>query len=203
MSSVIPSSISIGIVQYVWIMRIWTLNRHKRRTLIAYCMLSLVVLEWVASIVLLVRVFCISSFGFIPSITWLVATAISLMTINDLISSSYFCYLLHTSRDGLCATDTLINKLMIYGVNTGLLTCLGSLSLLAVLVAQPEKSYYVAIYVVVPKLYINSLLAMANWRSSVLSSTIRRTSQGEVSLQLTSVQLSTLSRCTQYEYTGT
>ncbi|KAH9951974.1 hypothetical protein B0H21DRAFT_7389 [Amylocystis lapponica] len=121
-AQLVPSACAIGVVQYVWIMRLWTLNRNKRRTIIAYCMLFSMLLDFVLSISWVVEAFRMQSFLDIRHHLWLLCLSIGLITFNDISATVYFCYLIRKYRDGLHTTDTLINKLIIYGVNTGLLT---------------------------------------------------------------------------------
>lgn len=195
----IPASMIIGTVQYIWIMRIWTLSRHRWRTYIAYGMLSVVVVDWVISLTWLAAIIPIHNFEDITRQLWHVGVAIGLTTYTDVIATAYFCYVAHKARDGLPGTDTLVNRLIVYGINTGVLTVIGTIGLLIAVLAAPKRLYYIAIYMVVPKLYINTHLAMLNFRrSSHSSSMTHRIDEGRGSLELTTVPLATLSRYTHF-----
>jgi len=162
----IPSIGTIGTVQYIWIMRIWTLNRHNWRTAIAYIMLFFLLLDGSTSLTWAIQSFKYQNFAdIIAHRLWLTVIVISLITFNDFLQTSYFCYLLHQSRDGLGSTDSLINTLILYGMNTGIATCVASVALLLSMIMAPTRFYYMAIYWILQKLYVNCLMAMLNRRT--------------------------------------
>ncbi|THH31756.1 hypothetical protein EUX98_g2415 [Antrodiella citrinella] len=64
----------------------------------------------------------VKTFDDITKHLWHIGTAIALTTFTDLVVTAYFCYVAHRARDGLPGTDTLVNKLIAYGINTGFVT---------------------------------------------------------------------------------
>ncbi|TCD59783.1 hypothetical protein EIP91_011472 [Steccherinum ochraceum] len=195
----IPASMVVGTVQYIWIMRVWTLSRNRFKTYIAYAMLSMVVADWVISLTWFANIIPIHTFEGLTQQLWHVILAIALTTLTDVIITGYFCYVAHKARDGLPGTDTLVNKLMIYGINTGVVTAFGTIGLLISVVTAPKRLYYIAIYMVLPKLYLNTHLAMLNFRKSAQSSSMAHRYYGEGSaFELTTVPLATLSRYTHF-----
>ncbi|KAK0443607.1 hypothetical protein EV421DRAFT_1903621 [Armillaria borealis] len=116
-----------------------------------------------------------------PVMTNLMKTAMSLYLATDVLVAACLCYYLHTSRTGLKRTDTIINKLIIYAINNGLLTgqrhsiilCLltndvhfSVTDLLVIVFNQvyPSNLIYLSLYQVVANLYSNSFLATLNSR---------------------------------------
>ncbi|KAF7973697.1 hypothetical protein HWV62_14368 [Athelia sp. TMB] len=61
-------------------------------------------------------------------------------------------------------TDKLIRTMLANSLNTGLIVCLGSITILILLLILPESLYYVAVYMAVTKVYGISLLAILTWR---------------------------------------
>jgi len=76
------------------------------------------------------------------------------------------CTWLHKSRTGIKQTDALINKLIIFFVNTGLLTSVLAIAVVISSLASPDTQYFAACYFVIGRLYTNSLLALLNSRNS-------------------------------------
>ncbi|PBK81734.1 hypothetical protein ARMGADRAFT_1090973 [Armillaria gallica] len=116
-----------------------------------------------------------------PVMTNLMKTAMSLYLATDVLVAASLCYYLHTSRTGLKRTDTIINKLIFYAINNGLLTgqshsillCLltndvhfSVTDLLVIVFNQvyPSNLVYLSLYQVVANLYSNSFLATLNSR---------------------------------------
>ncbi|KAI0049995.1 hypothetical protein FA95DRAFT_698784 [Auriscalpium vulgare] len=84
---------------------------------------------------------------------------------SDLVIALVLCGLLHTSRTGFKNSDTLINKLIIFTMNTGLLTSIDAIFSLATIAALPDKFIYIGFFFALSRLYSNSLLATLNARA--------------------------------------
>ncbi|KAJ3832190.1 hypothetical protein F5878DRAFT_24090 [Lentinula raphanica] len=87
----------------------------------------------------------------------------------DLVITLAMVYNLYKSRTGLKKTDHVLNMLIIFTVNTGLITVvLSTASLICFLVLPQSILIYVALYValetILPKCYLNSFLATLNSR---------------------------------------
>ncbi|KIJ37697.1 hypothetical protein M422DRAFT_781596 [Sphaerobolus stellatus SS14] len=74
---------------------------------------------------------------------------------------------LHRSRTGFKRTDKLINKLVIYTINNGVLTSAADIVALAFVFAEPDNLIFLAITQVIGNLYTNSLMALLNSRRSL------------------------------------
>ncbi|KAI0833800.1 hypothetical protein BC628DRAFT_1307412 [Trametes gibbosa] len=83
----------------------------------------------------------------------------------DCLAAGTLTYYLRKSRTGFRRTDSLVDILMVYTINTG-----GVLSLSALICAlvMPKNLVYSAILVVCSKMYSNSLLAVLNSRRSLV-----------------------------------
>ncbi|KAH0826769.1 hypothetical protein J3R83DRAFT_5179 [Lanmaoa asiatica] len=86
---------------------------------------------------------------------------------GDLLIAVLLCYMLQTSRTGFRKSHTLINKLIVFSINTGLLTSLFALASLVSISLWPQSFIYVAFYFCIGRLYCNSLLATLNARKGL------------------------------------
>ena len=72
---------------------------------------------------------------------------------------------IHQSRTSIKGSDSIINILVIYTVNTGALTCSASTAHLVLFLASPNTGVHFAFHFVLAKLYTNSLYASLNSRA--------------------------------------
>ncbi|KAH0826781.1 hypothetical protein J3R83DRAFT_5196 [Lanmaoa asiatica] len=86
---------------------------------------------------------------------------------GDLLIAVLLCYMLQTSRTGFRKSHTLINKLMVFSINTGLLTSLFALASLVSIAVWPQSFIYITFYFCIGRLYCNSLLATLNARKGL------------------------------------
>ncbi|KAI6164995.1 hypothetical protein EDD17DRAFT_1474132, partial [Pisolithus thermaeus] len=84
--------------------------------------------------------------------------------VSDVLIAGCLCFLLQKSRTGFRRSDTMINKLMLFSLNTGLLTGIFAVASLISISLWPNAFIYIAFYFCVGRLYCNSLLATLNAR---------------------------------------
>ncbi|KAH7911412.1 hypothetical protein BJ138DRAFT_925442 [Hygrophoropsis aurantiaca] len=182
----IPTYLIIGIVQYVWIMRIWTLSRSSFRSWIAAGMFSIILAYWGICTYVVTQRITEPQWANLTR-DWGTLSWIALLATNDIIATFLLCFTLHSSRNGVRVTDTIITVLMAYALNTGLLTCLISIATLFLIVFTPFEFYYAALYVVFVRLYVNSLLAMLNWRRGKIRTRRMRADRLEAAFEMSSL----------------
>ncbi|KAH7927718.1 hypothetical protein BV22DRAFT_1110934 [Leucogyrophana mollusca] len=183
---IIPTYLIIGIVQYIWIMRIWTLSSHPLRTWIAGGMIGVIMLDWgICTDWISIHV-AQKQWADIHR-DWVTICSIVLIAFNDILATALLCLILHNSRSGIRQTDNIITVLMAYALNTGLLTCLVSIVTLILIFFTPLEFYYIALYIIFGRLYINSLLAMLNWRRGKVRTRRRRFGRREDAFELSTV----------------
>jgi len=166
LAQVLVTSVSDAIVRFVFAKRIWTLSNKNK---------------WLTLAVALV-----ATFAFVVGILY-VGTALasdkSLQAqsklslyiygsfggalVADTVIATLLCTLLWRARTGITRTDRLVNSLMVYTINTGLLTGLAAVAAFILYALLPNNMAYVALHFNLEKLYINSLLVMLNGRSSI------------------------------------
>ncbi|KAJ6629217.1 hypothetical protein B0H10DRAFT_31047 [Mycena sp. CBHHK59/15] len=89
-----------------------------------------------------------------------------LAALNDVVITTSLCYYLHHSRSGLPSTDKFVDALILYAVSRGVLTAITQILFLVTNVALPGATYWQPFHQAVGKLYVNSVLATLNVRST-------------------------------------
>ncbi|KIM92430.1 hypothetical protein PILCRDRAFT_122763 [Piloderma croceum F 1598] len=162
---VVPATVIVALVQYVWIIRIGTISQSHRAAQFAIAMLSLVVIEMVMTLAWMVATLTISSrWGSTKGVLRTTEASFVLRVFNDTLITGLLCYHLQRSKNGLRGSDSTIQKMIEYGLRAGVLNWICSVVLMVLLVTMPTKPYYVGIYIVSCRLHANSLLAMLNFR---------------------------------------
>ncbi|KAJ6511408.1 hypothetical protein C8R47DRAFT_1296383 [Mycena vitilis] len=106
----------------------------------------------------------------VVKIEWVLYLGFSLSVLGDFWIAGVLSYFLHKSRAGIVRTNNVINTLMLYTINTGLLTALVQLSTFMCNVALPKSSLvWLGLYLPLGKLYANALLASLNARDHLKS----------------------------------
>ncbi|KAL1940981.1 hypothetical protein VTO73DRAFT_7617 [Trametes versicolor] len=112
--------------------------------------------------------FCESSSPLTSTLAkWIVSVAYGMLVLCDLINSTALIVVLRRSRTGVKRTDTVIDTLVLYTVNTGLLTTIVSSLVFAFALAYPDNLIYGALSIPGVKLYSNSVLALLNSRRAL------------------------------------
>ncbi|KAJ7744057.1 hypothetical protein DFH07DRAFT_925197 [Mycena maculata] len=91
----------------------------------------------------------------------------ALSTGADVIITSTLCFMLQRTRPASLATETMINRLILFTINTGLLTSLCAVASLISLALSPTTLIYASFYFCIGRLYSNALLASLNARSVI------------------------------------
>ncbi|KAJ2924113.1 hypothetical protein H1R20_g12986, partial [Candolleomyces eurysporus] len=96
---------------------------------------------------------------------WLIRTLLgSGAAIDVIIAVSMLYFLLSKRKSGFAATTRLVDRLLAYTVRTGLFTSVTAILVLVTFVAIPQAYIWGGIYVILAKLYSNSLLSALNER---------------------------------------
>jgi len=101
---------------------------------------------------------------------------------TDLFIAVTLCTLLHLSRTGFKKSDAMITKLIIFTVNTGLITSFCALGSLISVVTSPNTYIHIGWFFCLSRLYTNCLLATLNARGIIRGSFIQ---DGTMSFALT------------------
>ncbi|KAI0633140.1 hypothetical protein C8Q77DRAFT_875166 [Trametes polyzona] len=90
------------------------------------------------------------------------ATGFGAGIVSDTLTTSVLIAVLRQSRTGWRRTDRVIDRLILYCINTGLLTVIFDILALAFGVSYPNDLFDFGIAIVAAKVYSNSLLAILN-----------------------------------------
>ncbi|KAK0238303.1 hypothetical protein EDD85DRAFT_503855 [Armillaria nabsnona] len=156
-------------VQALYAVRIWKLGRKFHMILPRFIVIP--VAATFGTGLYVVVSYTLSSFLDISNIRPCIYTVFSTMSAADFIIAGVMCFYLHKGRSmtTFSATTKTIVKLMRIVVISGLLTSTCSLFTLISYIVWSDSLIFLAIGTfILPKLYINSLLAMLNSRKSSL-----------------------------------
>ncbi|KAJ8502982.1 hypothetical protein ONZ45_g11265 [Pleurotus djamor] len=88
-------------------------------------------------------------------------------TVSDGGVAFALCFYLYRSRTGFTKTDSLIRVLMLYIINTGFIVFVDATLGMVTYIAMPDNFVFLAFYLLLSKLYLNSYLASLNARESL------------------------------------
>ncbi|KAE9383236.1 hypothetical protein BT96DRAFT_929933 [Gymnopus androsaceus JB14] len=91
----------------------------------------------------------------------------ALAAAGDLLIAGILTLLLQRAKTGYRSSDTMINKLTIFAVNTGTLSSLCAVASLVSILAAPNTFIYISFFFSMGRLYTNTLLATLNARKSI------------------------------------
>ncbi|KAK0221331.1 hypothetical protein IW262DRAFT_1459532 [Armillaria fumosa] len=167
-------AVNVTIVVYVqglYAMRLWKLGRHFHKVLPWFVFLA-VAASLGSGIFVTYEIYMTANFEAIHIAKRSLYTFFSTIVVTDLIIALMMCYYLHKSRGdtAFSSTAAIILKLTRLILVSGLATSACSLFALIAYIAWPESLIFLGIDFVLPKLYVNSLLAMFNYRRKQSSS---------------------------------
>ncbi|KAI0353798.1 hypothetical protein OH77DRAFT_1427101 [Trametes cingulata] len=108
------------------------------------------------------------SFATWEHFTWLISAGFGCAVGADIVLTTSLICILHRSRTGFKSTDSMIDVLIVYTINTGLLTGMFSTLSLVFAVVAPNNLIYVGLNMVSTRSYANSVLAVLNSRRSLI-----------------------------------
>ncbi|KLO10353.1 hypothetical protein SCHPADRAFT_525323 [Schizopora paradoxa] len=180
---VIFSALICLCVQSFLVLRVWRLSHGN--WLITGVLLALIMSEFVLSLIYVIQGFPLKTFANLPHIFG-ISRAMNIMSfISDLGITVALTVLLNASRTGYERSETVINKLIVFTINTGLLTALCAVMSLVTIQVLPNTFVYILFFLTISRLYTNTLLATLNARNSIRSGfPDNYNSMGNVSLSI-------------------
>lgn len=180
--SVIITVVSDLIVRSWFMYRIWILSERRWALLVLPTAWNVAALG--VGLALSIRLMELDTTPYPASLNQLLVTDIAFIIATDFYVAATICYFLR--RHGSCVslrTRSIVNTLMVYAINTGLVTSLGWLICLITHIVLPNSLIMNGIYLSLSNLYSICLLASLNARDW-----FRETARQPVTLQLTSFQ---------------
>ncbi|KAJ3936905.1 MAG: hypothetical protein NXY57DRAFT_59713 [Lentinula lateritia] len=175
------------LVQSFLTMRVWKMsNQNKPLTLL---IVSFVLGELGCSVAFTISSLKLVTWKDLTSLKSLSMTVNVLGAVSDVIIAAGLFYFLHRSRTGFKKSDTMISKLIMFTVSTGLLTSVCAVASLLSILIWGKTLIYVAFYFSLGRLYSNSLLATLNARKGIRGLNVEEGDNVSVSLQTFSNKL--------------
>ncbi|KAF8999303.1 hypothetical protein BDQ17DRAFT_756729 [Cyathus striatus] len=153
------------LVQSFLTMRVWRLSNRKV-ILTGICSI-LVVAEFGCVVTFTAMSLHLETFVQLAKLKYLSILVNALAAAGDVLIAGTLCVLLHRSRTGFERSDTMINKLILFAVNTGLLTSICACASLISITVAGETFLYIGFFFCIGRLYTNSLLATLNARKMI------------------------------------
>ncbi|KAL5492836.1 hypothetical protein ACEPAI_4284 [Sanghuangporus weigelae] len=157
-----------GMVQAIFVRRVWYIS-SKNRLLTGILSLSILA-QFVA-----IALYYGQIFSFLQMEQFLNAIPTELamnciIAFTDTLIAVALIWLLRKSRSGFKRTDSLINRLVMYTIGSGLVTSIVMILALINVCVAPHALYYLLADLLLPKLYFNCMLASLNARASLRQS---------------------------------
>ncbi|KAK0489679.1 hypothetical protein EDD18DRAFT_1466090 [Armillaria luteobubalina] len=168
-------------VQAVYTIRLWKLSQNSYKAVLSFVILA-VTADFSCGIYIVVDIYSISNFLLIERIKTSIWTVFTAAVVSDFAIAVSMCYYLHKSRSvtTFCGTSKKLLNLMRLVVISGLATSICSLLCLITVwhpfsivpgtnippqfFIWPNSFIFMGIDFILPKLYVNSLLALLNSR---------------------------------------
>ncbi|KAK0457283.1 uncharacterized protein EV420DRAFT_516925 [Desarmillaria tabescens] len=150
-------------VQALYAVRIWKLGRHFDMVLPRFILVAVVASTSGTGFYMLYSIYTLANFLDIPRIRVSIYIVFSMMVAADFTISGAMCFYLHKGRSmtSLSSTTRSIARLIWAVLISGLLTSICYLLVLITYIVWPDTLIFIAVGAfILPKLYINSLLAM-------------------------------------------
>jgi len=162
---VIVTTVSDFVVRSFFARRVWILSRQN--WLLASGAAICAFVTFVTGIGFAAKSFTFSSTLQFADIAWVLYLSLGSGVVADVWVAASLCWYLNKSRTGFKATDSTINVLMAYIINTGLLTSVCAAGCFVTYAAMPRNYVFIGFYFILSKLYFNSLLATLNARDKI------------------------------------
>lgn len=177
---ILITSVTNFIVRCLYIRQVFRLSNCNYFLLVWLCSLSL--LELVTGIVITVKAFQLESFVEISSISHLFYLDFAANIVGDGSVALSLIYFLWIRKTTFAQTNRLIHTFIVYAVNTGLLVAVDATIGMVTYITMPQNMIFLAFYLLLGKLYLNSYLASINARDH-----LRNQSQGPLSIHLSQI----------------
>ncbi|EIW55741.1 uncharacterized protein TRAVEDRAFT_50222 [Trametes versicolor FP-101664 SS1] len=144
LAQVIVTGVSDGIIRGIWILS------DRNRVLCSIIAITSVV-SFGCSLAYPIKGFSCTSYVELQQFAWLFYFSLSMIFAADLIIAASMCALLARRRSSYFGVDQTIRTLILFSVNTGVVTTLCTLMALIAYAVSPHTFIYIAFYFLLPK----------------------------------------------------
>lgn len=153
------------IVQCFFAYRVYAVSRHN---LIPATIIILAFLRLVAAAASTVEMIRLRSFDqFANDYEWIFTLGLTLSSVVDILITVTFCYFLSKSRTDYGRLRHMVDLLILYTIQSGMLTCIVTIATLICWVTMPHNLVFLGIHLCICKLYANACMATLNARRSL------------------------------------
>ncbi|EJF64748.1 hypothetical protein BD309DRAFT_945506 [Dichomitus squalens] len=160
-AQLLVNACGISLIQSFYASRIWQLSRMR---LLLVIMGLFIATTWLLSFVLFVKTITTNTVAEYVHLEPYDITMSAMTASTDVLLCGALVVLLTMFRKDTQGADRLINRLLIFTVNTGLLTSVHAIMSVIMVVSLPQTSLFVMFYYIGTRLYSVSLLATLNAR---------------------------------------
>ncbi|KAJ7097382.1 hypothetical protein C8R44DRAFT_989073 [Mycena epipterygia] len=180
----LPTGVTAALVQSFYAYRVWRMSHHN--LILTGLILVLVLATAGCGTAWVILALEAHTYEHLLRISPLTISINALSTGADVIITSTLCFMLQRTRPASLETETIINRLILFTINTGLLTRFATrydvlpvgipilhfcsfcaVASLISLIASPKTLIYASFYFCIGRLYSNSLLASLNARAVI------------------------------------
>ncbi|KIM46817.1 hypothetical protein M413DRAFT_263543 [Hebeloma cylindrosporum] len=152
------------IVQCFFARRVRIMSGNVILTVIILILASV---EFSLGILFTVNSFILGNNTKLAKLFWITNTGLGCAAAADIMIAAALCYYLNKSRTGSSRADSLIAILIAYSVTTGLISSVIAVLCVILFAAMPNNLIGYALFLIIGKCYVNSLLAALNCRDSL------------------------------------
>ncbi|KAH8116166.1 hypothetical protein DFH11DRAFT_1584649 [Phellopilus nigrolimitatus] len=169
-------------VQAIFLIRIWLLS--KKSIIVTATVATFVIGQFTITVAYYGRAYRFTQLEELTAILPLTHAIDSLTALADVSIAGVLVVLLQRSRTGFRRSETMISRLTVFTINTGLITAVCAILSLVTSLVLPNTLIYILFYLCIPRLYVNSLLASLNYRKSMNTGVYDDSSNGVNSIPL-------------------
>jgi len=155
---------SVFLVRGFFMYRIWLLSNRSPVASMLNCLLLFG--TYGLGLYAISKTLPIRSTSELANLSWETYSILCPGIVVDVSIASALCYYLFRSRNTHPRTNSLLNKLAAYTINTGVLTVIWDLGMIAAYATSRHTLIFIIFFLSISKLYINALLASLNSRST-------------------------------------
>ncbi|KAL7285085.1 hypothetical protein ACG7TL_000177 [Trametes sanguinea] len=152
-------------VQCFFAARVWKLSERKLYLVIP--VVALIAAEFSVAMAYAIKAMAFETFLDLNKVKALSISINAFAAAGDVCIAAILCTILQFSKTGFEKSNLLINKLIIFSVNTGLLTSICACMSLITILSLPDTFVYICFFFLIGRLYSNSLLATLNARKGL------------------------------------
>ncbi|KAF9468724.1 hypothetical protein BDZ94DRAFT_693505 [Collybia nuda] len=153
-------------VQGFFAYRIKVVSKRWTMPIICWSLLAVRLTCVIASSIIVLRV---KIPEFASHYKWLLTLLLVATAIGDLVVAGALAYFLSQGRSGFLKTDHVVNELILFSIETGLVTSLVAMAVLIIFLTKPTTFAWIGMLLTLAKIYTNSLLLSLNNRKHLRS----------------------------------